>query len=60
MRKSIALAAVVLVLAACESLPIPTSDTDAPPPNAAQDMSCMHDCLGDGTDAELCHARCAK
>ena len=49
-----------LALAACESFPIPTSTTDAPPPGAATDMSCMQDCLGENTNAEICHQRCAK
>lgn len=50
----------VLALAGCESLPIPTSETDPPPPGARADMSCMQDCLGDHGSPELCHARCAK
>ncbi len=60
MRSRFAVALLALLLAGCESLPIPTSTTDPPPPGAVQDLSCMQDCLGENTDAEICHQRCAK
>lgn len=60
MRSRFAVALLALLLAACESFPIPTSTTDPPPPGAATDMACMQDCLGENTHAEICHQRCAK
>lgn len=60
MKSRLTVTLVALLLAACESFPIPTSTTNPPPPGAATDMSCMQDCLGENTNAEICHARCAK
>lgn len=60
MNTRLILASLALLLAACEGLPIPTSTTDPPAPNAPADMSCMQDCQGAGGSAEICHQRCAK
>lgn len=61
MKTRLIVASLALLLAACESFPIPTSTSGDPPaPNAPADMSCMQDCQGAGTDAQVCHQRCAK
>lgn len=49
-----------LLLSGCANFPIPLSDTDPPPANAAADSSCMQDCLGENADPGFCHDRCSK
>ena len=62
MKIRLLLAASALILAACadSSFHIPLSTDNPPPPTATADQSCMNDCLGDNTDAAICHDRCAK
>jgi hypothetical protein len=62
MKTKLLMAAWILVLAGCagSSFKVPLSTDDPPPPNAAVDEHCMEDCLGDGTNAAICHSRCAK
>lgn len=60
MPRSFVLATMCVLLAACESLPIPLSTSDPPAHTNAVDMSCVQDCMGNNADAELCRSRCAK
>ena len=60
MRTRAAVVLLALFVAGCEDLPIPTSETNPPPPNASVDASCMHDCLSDQANEEFCRMRCAK
>ena len=57
---SIRLALLALLLAGCADYTVPLSSDNPPPPGSKVDQHCMQDCLGDNTDAALCHDRCAK